>query len=204
MNEKTTSTPASGTPPTYDYKCYQCGASVKGMASHVLHLENCPGWRGMSTCPYCAFSTGNEGTMHLHMASEHYQGEAAPPILRCPHCSFYCTDPVMMTGHQAVAHPLAGPPRTPLEEAVRKETICEEAQRLIGGGRREEYGPVDKSFKDVATMWSILLGHPVKPMQVALCMAALKLCRESFRPKHDSRLDAIGYLALADQLEGEP
>jgi hypothetical protein len=49
-------------------------------------------------------------------------------------------------------------------------------------------------------MWSQILGAPVSPQQIAMCMIATKLCREVHRAKHDNRLDIIGYAALLDDI----
>lgn len=63
--------------------------------------------------------------------------------------------------------------------------------------RRRAYGDPAVSMDAIARRWSITLGHPVTPAQVALCMIDLKLARLAHDPKHqDSALDVIGYSAL--------
>jgi hypothetical protein len=81
-------------------------------------------------------------------------------------------------------------------------SILEEAHAIIIGPRREAYGSVEESFERVATMWSVLLGKTVTREQVALCMVALKLCREMQKPGRDNRVDICGYTALLDHLNG--
>jgi hypothetical protein len=64
-------------------------------------------------------------------------------------------------------------------------------------GRRDDYGDPAKQFRAIADRWSITLGTPVMPAQVALCMIDLKLSRLAYDPFHtDSLVDVIGYAAL--------
>ena len=63
--------------------------------------------------------------------------------------------------------------------------------------RRDDYGDPAEQFRAVADRWSITLGTPVTPSQVALCMIDLKLVRLAYDPGHiDSMVDVIGYAAL--------
>ncbi len=63
--------------------------------------------------------------------------------------------------------------------------------------RRDDYGDPADQFKMIASRWSITLGMPVTPVQVALCMIDLKLARLTYYPGHvDSVIDVIGYAAL--------
>lgn len=86
-------------------------------------------------------------------------------------------------------------------EESKPESVLQEAERIIHGDRRAQYGAVEESFKTVATMWSALFGFAVSPTQVALAMTLLKVCREKAGHKRDSIVDACGYLALAQQIE---
>ena len=80
------------------------------------------------------------------------------------------------------------------------ESILLEADRLINGERRQDYGDVRKSFDDVATGWSLIIGAPVTATQVALCMTWLKTMREVNAHKRDNLVDLAGYVGLASQL----
>tara|TARA_B100000029_G_C16885620_1_gene708381 strand:- start:34 stop:339 length:306 start_codon:yes stop_codon:yes gene_type:complete len=80
-----------------------------------------------------------------------------------------------------------------------------EADTLVSGERQQEYGPPDKNLDDIARGWRVLLGCPVTPRQVALCMTWLKLARLSSPSisetvAHDSIVDGIGYLSIAGAL----
>ena len=63
--------------------------------------------------------------------------------------------------------------------------------------RRDDYGDPAEQFRAIADRWSITLGTPIYPAQVALCMIDLKLARLAYDPGHvDSLVDVIGYAAL--------
>lgn len=78
--------------------------------------------------------------------------------------------------------------------------VLEEAGEIITGARRDAYGPVEQSFGAVASTWSSILGIEVTSRDVALCMIALKLLRDSHKPGRDNLVDICGYAALAEQL----
>lgn len=80
-------------------------------------------------------------------------------------------------------------------------SILAEADLLIVGDRRNDYGPVEESFEWVASMWSTWLGMPISPEDVAVMMALLKICREKNRHKRDNLVDAAGYIGLASHLQ---
>ena len=67
--------------------------------------------------------------------------------------------------------------------------------------RRDDYGDPAEQFKAIADRWSITLGTPVTPAQVALCMIDLKLTRLAHDLGHrDSLVDVIGYAALLPEV----
>lgn len=68
-----------------------------------------------------------------------------------------------------------------------------EALALTSGPRQESYGHPYDNFTNIATGWSTLLGIPVSPEQVSLCMLWLKMCRENHKPDFDNLVDMAGY-----------
>ena len=67
--------------------------------------------------------------------------------------------------------------------------------------RRDDYGDPAEQFRAIADRWTITLGTPVTPAQVALCMIDLKLTRLGYDPRHvDSVVDVIGYAALLREI----
>jgi hypothetical protein len=62
--------------------------------------------------------------------------------------------------------------------------------------REQAYGPAESNFAAIAARWSLVLGVPVTPAQVALCLIDLKLARLTRDPSHlDSIVDVAGYAA---------
>lgn len=79
-----------------------------------------------------------------------------------------------------------------------KAEYCDKVKGIVCGAREEAYGTVQKNFKDIADMWSIILRREITPVEVAHCMAAMKLCRLSHSKEHeDSVIDIGGYMACA-------
>jgi len=81
-----------------------------------------------------------------------------------------------------------------MEKQIRDQVIAE-AKELINGDRREQYG--DSTFQAMAMMFTAYLGVEVKPYQAAEMFALAKIARNRHKPKLDSYVDGIGYLALA-------
>ena len=81
------------------------------------------------------------------------------------------------------------------------KTFAHEALDLVHGPRQRDYGHPWHDFSKTASIWSIILGTPVTPEQVALCMVAVKLSREVNRPKDDNIIDAHGYLLTYEMVK---
>lgn len=85
----------------------------------------------------------------------------------------------------------------PAMKTLGGEDVLEEALRITSSERQKSYGTPDENFANTAAMWKILLGVDVTPRQVALCMVAIKLCREVNQPKRDNLVDIAGYARCA-------
>src|SRR5437879_2041039 len=75
---------------------------------------------------------------------------------------------------------------------ARSESVLEEAQRIIHGQRRQDYGGPLESFDRIGRLWSPILGVDVTAEQVALCMIALKIARAMQGFHRDSIVDIAG------------
>lgn len=76
-----------------------------------------------------------------------------------------------------------------------------EAADIACTDRGRDYGNPEISFQAVADIWKAILGYPVTNVQVALCMAALKMVRVAYNPTHtDSWVDLAGYAALGGEI----
>ena len=83
-----------------------------------------------------------------------------------------------------------------------RNRVLDTAKALIGGDRAATYGDATKNFTRIGRLWAPILDlENVTAEQVALCMAALKICRLCTGPDHfDSWVDGAGYLALGAEI----
>ena len=80
------------------------------------------------------------------------------------------------------------------------EAMLLEAAKVVAQ-RRQSYGDSGPLMAAVAQRWSIVLGEPVSPAQVVLCLIDLKLARLGHDPAHaDSILDVAGYAAVLQEV----
>lgn len=93
-------------------------------------------------------------------------------------------------------HCQAGMPSSiPLE--VNNETIMEEAQRIVGGARRESYGHPSIQFGRLAKLGSAIFEKEISSFQVALFLIQLKISRLMNKPTRDGFVDLVGYTQCA-------
>jgi hypothetical protein len=70
--------------------------------------------------------------------------------------------------------------------------------------RDSHYGSPKQNHERIAALWSTLLGFPVTPVQVAMCMVGVKLARLMETPDHaDSAVDIAGYAACIRECQEE-
>jgi hypothetical protein len=88
-----------------------------------------------------------------------------------------------------------------------KETILEQAQRLIYGARPAEYDHPRNDFTRTGRIWgAILTGHlgyeipDIPPEIVGLMMVGVKVSRESYKHKEDNTLDGAGYFGCIERV----
>lgn len=84
-----------------------------------------------------------------------------------------------------------------------RESVLEEAERIINGQRRDDYGDVLPSFVQIADLWNPILGVEITPQQVALCMIQLKIGRYLYGHTRDSVVDIAGYAGCLEKIERE-
>lgn len=78
-----------------------------------------------------------------------------------------------------------------------RELLNEAADTIADRGAT--YGHYDLTMLRTSKLWSDYLERSIEPMDVAICMALVKLARimESPESAHDSYLDAVAYFAQA-------
>lgn len=82
--------------------------------------------------------------------------------------------------------------------AERELNILEEANDIIfnrGQEKERQYGPIDESLRDTATIASVMTDKTISTSDVYKVLIALKLSRLKYNNKRDTFLDAIGYMA---------
>lgn len=70
---------------------------------------------------------------------------------------------------------------------------------IVTDRRKKREAPAPH-FNRVAKMWEAIIGCSIKPEQVVLCMAALKIAREAGQHDPDNVDDAVGYLSLIEEV----
>lgn len=85
-----------------------------------------------------------------------------------------------------------------------RESILQEAERLINGERAKTYGDASESFWDIADRWSQeikeKLKEPLTAFEVAHLMMQMKLSRAKRGFHRDSYVDIAGYAGLTEKL----
>lgn len=70
--------------------------------------------------------------------------------------------------------------------------------------RVQVYGEPVECFARIAEVWSGILGHQVKPVEVPLMMIGMKLVRAQVMPDYSDNTDDVeGYLDIARKIVGE-
>jgi hypothetical protein len=75
--------------------------------------------------------------------------------------------------------------------------IFEEADKLIGGDRQNEYGAPDLMLQRIATIWEVVTGCEFTPAEVSLMLAGMKMARLRGSLKEDTLVDLVAYVKLA-------
>jgi hypothetical protein len=84
---------------------------------------------------------------------------------------------------------------------VDRTFVLTQAADLINNDRDRDYGSADANHQRISRIWEVILGIPVSPAQVSLCMAGVKIARLSHDiSKVDSWVDMAGYAALGAEL----
>lgn len=92
---------------------------------------------------------------------------------------------------------------TRASDASARETILQEAQRLVHGDRGSDYGHPLDDFTRTVGAFNALTGHNLTPEEGTMFMMCVKLSREANRHKRDNLVDAAGYADCTQQIHEE-
>lgn len=81
--------------------------------------------------------------------------------------------------------------------------ILKEAGRLTASDRQKQYGDPQTNHRRIADLWSTYLEQEIRPEQVAICMALVKIARLMQTQSADSFIDLAAYAAIAGEIATE-
>lgn len=90
-----------------------------------------------------------------------------------------------------------------------RQRVLKEAEKCVCGGREQDYGSPENSFKRIADLWNAYCGFDdgrgkFSAVDVAIMMALLKVARIANNPGHmDSYVDGCGYFACGGEIAGK-
>lgn len=88
-----------------------------------------------------------------------------------------------------------------------KETVLQEAQRLVYGDRQKAYSHPARDYARTAKIWTGILleklrpGVEISPREAVLMMVGMKISREVYQHRRDNCTDGAGYFGCADRIE---
>lgn len=89
-----------------------------------------------------------------------------------------------------------------LPPSVRRD-VLRMAEHIVTKDRNIQYGDPEDEFANISLMWTAIFGVTVRPDQVALAMACLKIARANHNPTYpDSWIDLAGYAACGAEAAG--
>ena len=92
-------------------------------------------------------------------------------------------------------------------DEIAPESICQEAQRIQGGDRQQDYGSPTKNFQDIADLWSTYIKTSLdvdvdlKARDVAHMSILMKISRNVHKPKRDNWVDMAGYAQCGGKVD---
>lgn len=84
------------------------------------------------------------------------------------------------------------------EPNKQEESILQEAERIVNGPRRSDYGHPYIQFGRLAEFWSTIAGIKITRLQVGLMLVCLKISRALNKYTRDSATDGAGYFGCID------
>lgn len=92
---------------------------------------------------------------------------------------------------------------------MKRAEVLDTAKTYVTRDRQADHGAPEDTFELIAQLWTDYLGRGrgtgsiIRPTDVAMMMALLKIARQRANPAHaDNYVDGCGYLAIAAELNG--
>lgn len=83
---------------------------------------------------------------------------------------------------------------------MHRDELLDKAKETVTGPREKTYGSPEKSLAVIGKLWSVVLGTELRPGDIALMMALLKIARLIRDNYHeDSWVDLAGYAAIGSE-----
>lgn len=83
----------------------------------------------------------------------------------------------------------------------KKESILQEAQRIVNGERQADYSDPVKNFEHIARIASAILKKEITPEECCIVMIAVKHAREQYKHKRDNLVDLVGYQEILHRIK---
>lgn len=81
-----------------------------------------------------------------------------------------------------------------------RESILQEADRIVNGDRQVDYSDPVENFKHIAAIASAILKKELVPEDCAVVLMAVKLARETYKHKRDNLVDLAGYTEILHRI----
>ncbi len=140
---------------------------------------------------------------------------ASEDIVICLSCGIRLRQPLDLSNESKLPNLFltnqgAGPYCFKCVNQPNEPSITMEAEKLIHGERRDDYGDMDESFQNIADVWSAILtartncdSNLISKGLVALMMTGLKLVREANKHKRDNLVDVCGYALCLSEMHDD-
>lgn len=92
---------------------------------------------------------------------------------------------------------------TPYIKTSETESFAQEAERIINGPRKNDYGDARMNFDRWIAICDVVYGIKITSRELVSIMKALKLSRDRQKRGRDNHVDFIGYDLLDEQLHPE-
>ncbi len=74
--------------------------------------------------------------------------------------------------------------------------ILHDAEEIVNGARKQDYGDPKESFGKIAVVASMMVGEKLHPIDIVRVLKAVKIVRQSYNPNRDNLVDLCGYTKI--------